>query len=463
MDKEEVQRLKMMKVLGLVLWGLLMPMQVSGTGRCLVPRESYERACEESITGLFRHEMERLKFPGSTITLIAINGLHVAKAIVLPVKSKYVPGVGVKVEFSAKLKILGTCWSILLSGLTTINVRVDCSALVLLPKYLPLTTSVAVKDCQCAVVLKDVSINLLDIRASVTASLGSNILLALQVKTPPILSACISFGHSKMLSDINSVLPFEKGKLLYVAQTPKVNDQFIEIPVQTEYLADDGKKIPIPPLSQDFVILPQLNHTAGAIGENVITSILSYTVFKKPHSFSCTPQTFVDTLSLEMILSQLIISKCPPCTPISSSLFIITKVVTPLTVGLDVNLCTMNLTLSLQIMDKKGNKKPVPLIALKADLGLVATLRLVEGKVQFIASLDRLHFKLVSSIVGPVIIVRLQVPLRAYILKILLKKINFYLHLAKIPIFQAPGLKPNFAHCHPSKHCLVCHKKLHKG
>ncbi|KAM9121429.1 uncharacterized protein ACDP82_015195 [Pangshura tecta] len=453
----------MMKVLGLVLWGLLMPMQVSGTARCLVPRESYERACEESVTGLFKHELERLKFPGSTITLIAINGLHVANAIVLPVKSKYVPGVGVKVGFSAKLKILGTCWSILLSGQTTVNVRVDCSALVLLPRYLPLTTSVAVKDCRCAVLLEDITINLLDIRASVTASLGNNILLALQVKTPTMLSACISFGHSKMLSDINSVLPFEKGKLLYVAQTPKVNDQFIEIPVQTEYLADNGKKIPIPPLSKDFVILPQLNHTSEAIGENVVTSILSYAVFKKPHSFSCTPQTFLDTLSLEMILSELIVSKCPTCTPISSSLVIVTKVVTPLTVGLDVNLCAMNLTLSLQIMDKKQNKKPVFLVALKAELGLAATLQLVEEKVQFIASLDRLHFKLVSSIVGPVIIVRLQAPLKAFILKIILKEINFYLHLAKIPIFRAPGLKLNFVHCHPSKHCLVCHKKLNKG
>ncbi|CAM4545999.1 unnamed protein product, partial [Lepidochelys kempii] len=441
----------MMKVLGLVLCGLLMPMQVSGTGRCIVPQESYEKAFEESVTGLFQSEMERLKFPGLTITLFAINGLHVAKAIVLPVKSEYVPGVGVKVGFSAKLKILGTCWSVLLSGLTTINMRVDCSALVLLPKYLPLTTSVVVRDCQCAVVLKDISINVLDIRASVTASLGNNIVLALQVKTPTILSACISFGHSKMLNDINCVFPFEKGKLLYVAQTPKVNNRFIEIPVQMEYLADNGKKIPIPPLSEDFVILPEMNYTSEAIGENVITSVLSYTVFKKPHSFFCTPQTFLDTLSLELILSELIVSKCPNCTPISSSLLIVTKLVKPLTVSLDVNLCAMNLTLSLEIMDKKGTKKPVLLIALKAKLGLVATLQLVEGKVQFTASLDSLHFKLLSSAVGPVKIVRFHEPLRAFIQKIILKEINFYLHLGKIPIFKAPGLKPSIAHCHPSK------------
>ncbi|KAG6938462.1 hypothetical protein G0U57_005723, partial [Chelydra serpentina] len=184
--------------------------------------------------------------------------------------------------------------------------------------------------------------------------------------TPTILSACISFGHSKMLGDINCALPFDKGKLLYVAQTPKVNDRFIEIPVQTEFLASNEKKIPIPPLLEDFVILPEMNYTAEAIGENVITSILSYTVFKQPHSFSCTPQTFLDTLSLELILSELIISKCPNCTAISSSLLIVTKVVKPLTVSLDVNLCTMNLTLSLKIMNKKGTKKPVMLIYLKA-------------------------------------------------------------------------------------------------
>ncbi|XP_043383072.1 uncharacterized protein LOC119567960 isoform X2 [Chelonia mydas] len=329
--------------------------------------------------------------------------------------------------------------------------RVDCSALVLLPKYLPLTTSVVVRDCQCAVVLKDISINVLDIRASVTASLGNNIVLALQVKTPTILSACISFGHSKMLSDINCVFPFEKGKLLYVAQTPKVNNRYIEIPVQMEYLDDNGKKIPIPPLSEDFVILPEMNYTSEAIGENVISSVLSYTVFKKPHSFFCTPQTFLDTLSLELILSELIVSKCPNCTPISSSLLIVTKLVKPLMVGLDVNLCAMNLTLSLEIMDKKGTKKPVLLIALKAKLGLVATLQLVEGKVQFTASLDSLHFKLLSSAVGPVKIVRFHEPLRAFIQKIILKEINFYLHLGKIPIFRAPGLKPSIAHCHPSK------------
>ncbi|XP_067410640.1 BPI fold-containing family B member 3-like [Emydura macquarii macquarii] len=429
----------------------------------MVPREAYEKACEKSVTGLFQSEMERLKFPGLTITLVAINGLHVAKVIMLPVKSEYVPGVGVKVGFSAKLKILGTCWSVLLSGLTTINVHVDCNALVLLPKYLPLTSSVVVKDCQCAVVLNDISINLLDIRASVTASLGSNIVLALQVKTPVILSACMSFGHSKILSDMNCVLPLEKGKLLYVAQTPKVNDRFIEIPIQTEYLADNGKKIPILPLPEDFVVSPELNSTSLAIGENVITSILSYIVFKKPHSFSCTPQTFIDTLSLELIVSELIVSKCPACTPISSSLLIVTKLVKPLKVGLDVNRCAMNLSVRLEIMDKKGTKKPLLLIALKAELALTATLQLVEGKVQFTAFLDRLHFKLLSSIVGPVDIARLHKPLRSFTRKIILKEINFYLHLGKIPISSAPGLKPSIAHCHPSKRCLVCHNKGKKG
>ncbi|XP_014424486.3 uncharacterized protein LOC102450656 [Pelodiscus sinensis] len=452
----------MMKVWGLVLCGLLMPLQVSGVGRVTIPQPSYDKACEDYVSSFFRSEMEKLRFPGLTITLITINGLHVAKVTVLPVKSEYVPGLGIKMGISANVKILGNCWSILLSGLATINVRVDCTALILLPNYVPLSTSVAVRDCRCTVALLDINISLLDIRASVTTSLGNNIVMALKVKTPVILAACVSFGHSKLLSQINCVLPFEKGKLMYVAQTPTVTKRLIEIPVKTEYLADSGKKIPIPPLPKGFVMLPELNVTAGAIGENVFTAVLGYKIFKKPHSFPCTTHTFRDALSLEQVVSEVIVSKCPSCTPVSSSLIIVTKLFKPLKVSLDVNLCIMNISLRLEIMDKKGSKKPLNLIALQVDLGLTAILQLVEGKVHFIASVNRVYFKLLSSVLGTVNIVRLHAPLRAFVQAVLLKEINLNLHLGKIPILQAPGLTPGMAHCHPSKRCLVCHNRVPK-
>ncbi|XP_068768386.1 BPI fold-containing family B member 3-like [Struthio camelus] len=447
----------MLKVLGFILCGLLMSLRSSNAESTIISQEAYEKACEDSTKGLFESEMSKFTFPELKVDSIAIKGLYVMNVTILPIKAKCVPGVGVKVYFSALLSIFGTCGNVLVPGVVTGTVRLNCSALILLANYSPDNSSVGVRDYTCDASLIDVKISLSNVDVSVKAALRNNVLFELKNKTPKILSSCFSIGHRKLLHRINSVIAFETGKIIYVPRPPKVHNYSIEIPLQTQYETSDGKRIPIPSLPASPEVMLAANGTTETIGENTFTTILSRIVFEKPKTIPCTPETFPETRALEVALNNTIVSKCPVCSSSPFSLVVIVEVVTPLKVHLDVNLCTMNISLNLEIMSKKGNESLLVLAVLEAKLGLAATLHVTEGKVQFSAALDSLALSLVSSVNGTTDIKLLQEPLRAFVQEVIINEINSYLKIGKIPILRIPGLTYTAVDCRPAQRCIVCH------
>ncbi|KYO24185.1 hypothetical protein Y1Q_0020295 [Alligator mississippiensis] len=455
--------LKMLRVLGLVLCGLLMPSEGLRVGSTIIPQSSYARACEESMSGLFESESRNITFPGLKFTSVFIKDLHVATIIIYPVKILCVPGVGVKVIFTAKLHVLGTCTSNILPGMVTISLKVRCIALVLLPQFSPLSNTIPINSSKCAVAFLNVTSSLPDVNAGVIASLQNSVTFEIQTKISKIFFRCLSLGHAKMLDDLMSALPVEKGKIRYVIQPLKVHNRTIEVPVLTEYETDSGEKILIPPEPDDDIKLPEYHETSEAIGQNVLTFILSRIVLPASLSIPCTPATFYETTTLENIITDLIVSKCSTCPVIYNSLIINMKVLKPLEVYLDVDVCNMNISLTLEIVTKHGNGSLIPLIKLEVRLALTAVLQVFSGKVWFITTLDRLHIRWISSIVGRVNVERLYPTLKVFILKIVIKLINFNLQKGKFPLHKWPGLKPKAAKCRFAKRCIVCYNHGKKG
>ncbi|XP_019365502.1 PREDICTED: uncharacterized protein LOC109292501 [Gavialis gangeticus] len=419
-------------------------------------------ACEELMSGLFKSESRNITFPGLKFTSVFIKDLHVATIIIYPVKILCVPGVGVKVIFTAKLHILGTCTSNILPGMVTISLKVRCIALVLLTQFSPLSNTFPINSSKCAVAFLNVTSSLPDVNAGVIASLQNSVTFEIQTKISKIFFRSLSLGHETMLDDLTTALPIESGKIRYVIQTPKVHNCTIEVPVLTEYETDSGEKILIPPEPDGDIKLPEYHETSEAIGQTVLTFIYSRIVLPKPLSIPCTPATFYETTALENIITDLIVSRCSICPVIFSSLVINIKVLRPLEVYLDVGVCNMNISLTLEIVTKHGNGS-LSLLKLEVRLDMTAILQVTNGHVLFITTLDRLHIRWISSVVGRVNVERLYPTLKAFVLKIIMKNINFNLQKGKFPLHKWPGLKPKAAKCRFAKRCIVCCNRGKKG